>query len=353
MASSVAVTTSRPVVNPADFRSDTVTRPTAAMRTAMAEAVVGDDVLGDDPTVQELEREVAALFGKAAALFVSSGSQGNQIAARVHTRSGEEVAVGDNSHTYDWEMAGLAANAGLQARPLPAVKGRIDVEAVRETLRDAGGHRPACRLLLTENTHNFHGGAIVPLEHLQALRAVADEKGARVHLDGARLWNAAAATGVSLDAWAATADSAMACLSKGLGAPIGSVLVGEADFIAAARDVRKMLGGGMRQVGVLAAPALVALRDHRERLTEDHARAAALAEGFLGAKDIELPYGAPETNIVFVRAVGRDAAAIQAALEEVGVLAFATGSDVLRFVTHYDVDDADVERAIAAFLAAV
>lgn len=338
---------------PADFRSDTVTRPTTAMRQAMAEAVVGDDVLGDDPTVQELEREVAALFGKPRALFVPSGSQGNQIAAIVHTQPSDEVAVGDNSHMFDWEMAGLAGNAGVQARPLPAARGVIDLDAAADTLRAAGGHRPACRLLLTENTHNFHGGAIVPLEHLQALRSVATEKGARVHMDGARLWNAAAATGVGLAAWAATADSVMACLSKGLGAPIGSVLVGEEAFIAEAHDVRKRLGGGMRQVGVLAAPALVALREHRDRLVEDHARASRLAEGFLEGRDIELPYGEPQTNIVFVRAVGRDAEAIQATLERADVLAFATGKDVLRFVTHYDVDDAHVSKAIEAFLAAI
>ena len=338
---------------PADFRSDTVTRPTTAMRQAMAEAVVGDDVLGDDPTVQELQAEVATLFGKPAALFVPSGSQGNQIAAIVHTRPAEEVAVGDNSHMYDWEMAGLAGNAAVQARPLPAERGVIDADAVADTLRDAGGHRPACRLLLTENTHNFHGGSIVPLEHLQTLRRIATEKGARVHLDGARLWHAAAATGVSLADWAATADSVMSCLSKGLGAPVGSVLVGEADFIAEAHDVRKRLGGGMRQVGVLAAPALVAIRDHRDRLVEDHARATRLAEGFLQGADVELPYGMPQTNIVFVRTVGRDANAIQASLEAAGVLAFATGKDVLRFVTHYDVDDAGVERAIEAFLAAL
>ena len=338
---------------PADFRSDTVTRPTPAMRRAMAEAVVGDDVLGDDPTVRELEREVAAMFGKPAALFVPSGSQGNQIAAIVHTSAGEEVAVGANSHCYDWEMAGLAANAGVQARTVPASRGVIDADGVRATLREAGGHRPACRLLMTENTHNFHGGAVVPLEHLQALHAIAVERGARVHLDGARLWNAAAATGVALADWAATADSVMACLSKGLGAPVGSVLVGDGDFIAAARDVRKRLGGGMRQVGVLAAPGLVALREHVDRLAEDHVRAARLAEGFLQGRDVSLPYGEPETNIVFVQVAGRDASAVQAALEAAGVLAFATGADVLRFVTHYDVDDADVERAVEAFLAAV
>ncbi len=323
------------------------------MRAAMAAAVVGDDVLGDDPTVRELESEVAALLGKEAALFVPSGTQGNQIAAHIHAGPGEEVAVGASAHTYDWEMAGLAVLSGLQARTLPADGGRIDLDAAASALHPAGGHRPACRLLTTENTHNFHGGAIVPLDHLQALREIARERGAKVHMDGARLWNASAATGISPADYAATADSVMTCLSKGLGAPVGSVLSGERDFIARAHDVRKMLGGGMRQVGVLAAPALVGLREQRAGLAHDHARALRLAEGFMQGRAIELPYGFPETNIVFVTAVNRDAHRIESDLAAEGILAFATGADTLRFVTHYDVDDAMVERAIEAFLAAV
>jgi threonine aldolase len=334
---------------PSDFRSDTVTRPTPAMRRAMAEARVGDDVFGDDPTVAELESEVAGLFGREAALFVPSGTQGNQIAAHLHAGPGEEVALGENSHTYDWELAGLAALSGLQARPLPAPGGCIDLDAVRATLRPAGGFRPACRLLTTENTHNFLGGAVVPLEHLRALKALAQEKGARVHLDGARIWNASVASGVSLADYGATADTLMACLSKGLGAPVGSVLVGDRETIARGREVRKLLGGGMRQVGVLAAPALVALREQRAGLAADHARAARLAEGFLQGTDVELPHGAPETNILFVRARGRSAQALAARLAEADVLAIATGPDVLRFVTHHDVGDEDVGRALEAF----
>jgi len=336
----------------ADFRSDTVTRPTPAMRAAMAAAVVGDDVLGDDPTVRELEREVADLLGKEAALFVPSGTQGNQIAAHLHAGPGEEVAVGASSHTYDWEMAGLAALSGLQARTLPEALGCLDLDAAAAALHPAGGHRPACRLLTTENTHNFHGGAVVPLDHLQALQTIARERGAKVHMDGARLWNACEATGIAPAEYAATADSVMTCLSKGLGAPIGSVLSGTSAFIERAHDVRKMLGGGMRQVGVLAAPALVALREQRAGLADDHARAQRLAEGFMEGRAVELPYGFPDTNIVFVTAVGREAQPIEAALAEAGVLAFATGPHTLRFVTHYDVDDEMVERAIAAFLAA-
>jgi threonine aldolase len=333
----------------ADFRSDTVTRPTPAMRRAMAEAVVGDDVLGDDPTVRELEQEAAGLFGREDALFVPSGTQGNQIAAHLHAGPGEEVAVGQNCHSFDWELAALAAISGLQARPLPAERGRIDPDAVRATLREAGGFRPACRLLLVENTHNFHGGAVVPLEHLETLRDIAAEKGARVHLDGARLWNASAESGVPLETYGRVADSIMVCLSKGLGAPVGSLLIGDRAFTERARHVRKMLGGGMRQVGVLAAPALVALREQRAGLAADHERARALAAGFTGFDGVSLPYGPVETNIVFVRAEGRDASRIAAALGEAGVLTIATGPDTLRFVTHYDVGDEDVARAVQAF----
>jgi threonine aldolase len=323
------------------------------MRRAMAEAVVGDDVYGEDPTVRELEAEVASLLGREAALFVTSGTQGNQIAARILTSSGEEVAVAGSSHSHDWEMAGLAALAGLQARALPTERGRIDVEAARSALHPAGGHRPACRLLMVENTHNFHGGAVVPLDHLKALFRTAREAGARVHLDGARLWNAAVASGTPLREYGAVADTIMVCLSKGLGAPIGSVLVGDRATIDRAHDVRKLYGGGMRQAGVIAAPALVAVRTMRERLREDHARARRLGDAFVRSAGVTLPFGPPDTNLVFVRVEGRDARAVQARLAERGVLASATAADTLRFATHYDVDDRAVDRAVEAFAHAV
>lgn len=338
---------------PADFRSDTVTRPTAAMRRAMAEAVVGDDVFGEDPTVRELEAEAAHLFRREAALFVPTGCMGNQIAARVHGRPGEEVVVEATAHMVDWELAGLAALAGLQARTLPSARGCLDPDAVRATLRPAGGFRPRCGLLLLENTHNFHGGAVVPLEHLRTLYAVARERGAKVHLDGARLWNAAMATGTALADYAAAADSLMVCLSKGLGAPAGSLLVGDAAFVAQARDARKLLGGGMRQAGVLAAPGLVALRTMRARLVDDHRRARRLAEGLTAAPRASAPTGPPDTNIVIVRVEGADARALCDAMRRRGVLALPAGADRVRFVTHYDVDDDDVDAAIAAFAEAV
>lgn len=337
-----------------DFRSDTVTRPTAAMRRAMAEAVVGDDVYGEDPTVAELEAETAQLFRRDAAIFVPTGCMGNQIAARLHARPGEEAVVEAKAHMLDWELASLAALGGVQARPLASARGCLDPDEVAATLRPAGGFRPRCGLLLLENTHNFHGGAVVPIEHLRALRAVAKTRGARVHLDGARLWNAAVATGTSLPEYGAVADSLMVCLSKGLGAPVGSMLVGDADFVAAARDARKLLGGGLRQVGVLAAPGLVALRTMRARLVDDHRRARRLAEGLLAAAGddpsrVSAPTGPPDTNIVIVRVEGVDAAALCAALARRGVLALPAGPDRVRFVTHHDVGDDDVGAALAAF----
>jgi threonine aldolase len=334
---------------PADFRSDTVTRPTAALRRAMAEAEVGDDVYGEDPSVRALEQEVASVLGKPAALFVPTGSMGNQIAVSLQTSPGQEVAIGAEGHSFNWEMGGLAALCGVQARPLPTVRGCFDLDAVRATLRPGGGFQPACRLLVVENTANHNGGAVVPLEHLAALREIALARGARVHLDGARLWNASAASRVPVARYAATADTVMVCFSKGLGAPVGSALVGEQAVVARARDVRKRLGGGMRQAGVIAAPALLALRTHRDRLVEDHARARRLAEGFARVPGAEVLFLPVETNLVFVRTPGIPSADVKEALARAGVLVGTSGRDTLRFATHLDVDDADVERALAAF----
>jgi threonine aldolase len=342
-----------PTTRPSDFRSDTVTRPTAALRRAMAEAVVGDDIYGEDPTVRELEQEVAQVLGKEAALFVPSGSMGNQIAVRLQTSPGQEVAIGASGHSYDAEMAGLAALSGVQARPLATERGCFDVEEVRAALKPAANFHPACRLLIVENTSNFNGGAVVPLAHMTALREVALQRGARVHLDGARLWNASAASGVSVARFAAQADTVMVCFSKGLGAPIGSALAGDNATMARARDVRKLLGGGMRQVGVIAAPALLALRTHRERLKDDHARARRLVEGLKQIHGLEVLFEPVETNLVFVRIAGRTAQSVKEALAARGVIAGTTAKDTLRLATHLDVDDADVDRALAAFAEAM
>lgn len=338
---------------PADFRSDTVTRPTPQMRKAMAEAVVGDDVFGEDPTVSRLETETARLLGKEASLFVPTGCQGNQIAIRLHTHPGEEICVESASHTWDWELAGAAALSGVQARALPSVRGVLDPELVRATLRSAGGFRPRCGLVVVENTHNFHGGAVVPIDALRRVHAAAKDRGAAVHMDGARLWNAAIASNTPLSEYGTVADSIMVCLSKGLGAPIGSMLAGDAAFVARAREVRKLFGGGMRQVGVIAAPGLVALRENRARLAEDHGRAQSLAMGLCEAARTTLPGGPPDTNIVIVRVERADAKALSDALKARGVLALPAGPEKLRFVTHYDVDDADVTRAVTAFHDAV
>jgi threonine aldolase len=333
---------------PADFRSDTVTRPTPALRRAMAEAVVGDDVYGEDPTVKELEEEVAQVLGKDAALFVPTGSMGNQIAVRLLALPGQEVAIGAEGHSYNWEMAGMAALSGVQARPLATVRGCFDLADVRATLKPAANFHPACRLLIVENTANHNGGAVVPLAHMTALREAALQRGARVHLDGARLWNAVAASGVSAAKFAAQADTVMVCFSKGLGAPVGSALAGDNATMARARDVRKLLGGGMRQAGVLAAPALLALRTHRQRLVEDHARAQRLAAGLAALPGLEVLFQPVETNLVFVRVLDRPAQVVKEALAARGVLTGTSAKDTLRFATHLDVDDADVERALAA-----
>jgi threonine aldolase len=338
---------------PSDFRSDTVTRPTAALRRAMAEAVVGDDVYGEDPTVRELEQEVAQVLGKEEALFVPTGSMGNQIAVRLQTGPGQEVAIGAQGHSYEWEMAGLAALSGVQARPLPTARGCFDLDQVRATLKPSANFHPACRLLVVENTANHNGGAVVPLAHMTALRETALQRGARVHLDGARLWNASAASGVAVAKYAAQADTVMVCFSKGLGAPVGSALAGDRATMARARDARKLLGGGMRQVGVIAAPALLALRTHRARLRDDHARARRLAEGLKALPGVEVLFEPVETNLVFVRVAGRSAQDLKDRLAARGVLTGTTSKDTLRLATHLDVDDADVDRALAAFAEAL
>lgn len=334
----------------ADFRSDTVTRPTPAMRRAMAEAEVGDDVFEDDPTVAALERRAADLFGKEAGLFVPTGTMGNLAAIACHTQPGEEVFVEALSHAYNNEVGGAARFAGVLTRTLDSDRGLLDPEVVRRFARPASLHSPRTALLIVENTHNFWGGRVVPLAHLGALHAVAREKGMAVHVDGARLFNAAVATGTEPRAWGARCDTLQLCLSKGLGAPVGSLLLGAAEWIARARRVRKTLGGGMRQVGVLAAPGLLALEEGPKHLAADHARARRLAEALADVHGCLVDPAACETNILFVRTTAGPASygPLAAGLEARGVLAVALGDLGVRFVTHRDVDDADVARAVAA-----
>ncbi len=337
-----------------DLRSDTVTRPTPAMRRAIMDAEVGDDVFGDDPTVQALERRVAELAGKEAALFVTSGTMGNQLAIKCHTEPGDEVLLEPESHIFLYEQGGLGANSGCLAHLVPAERGLIAPGQVAAAVRDpADDHAARVRLLCLENTHNRQGGVVVPLAGLQAVAVTARAHGVAVHLDGARLWNASVASGVPVRDWAAAADSVMMCFSKGLGAPVGSILTGPGDFIRRARRVRKRWGGGMRQVGILAAACLHALDHHVERLAEDHRRARTLAAGFAAAPGVRVPE--PETNIVIVTLEhpALDPAAVLRALEARGVRMVSFGARRLRAITHLDVDDAGVARAVAGFGEAV
>jgi len=336
-------------MNVVDLRSDTVTRPTPAMRRFMMEAEVGDDVYGDDPTVHALERRVAELTGKDAALFVPSGTMGNQIAVNGHVRPGEEVLLERESHIFLYEQGGIAANSGALAHIVGGERGVLPADALENALREDDEHVARLRLVCAENTHNRAGGAIVPLERLRALADAARARGVRVHLDGARLWNASVATGIPIREWASAADSVMMCFSKGLGAPIGSILVGDATLMHEARRTRKRWGGGMRQVGLLAAAALYALDHHLARLAEDHVRARTLADGFRTAPGVRV--AEPDTNIVIVELVdpALDPDAVVAGLETRGVWMTTFGRGRLRAITHLDVDDAGLARAVDAF----
>jgi len=340
--------TNAPIV---DLRSDTVTRPTPGMREAIAHAEVGDDVFGDDPTVLALERRVATLTGKAAALYVPSGTMGNQLAVAVQTRPGDKVVLEAESHIFLYEQAGVAASAGCLAHIVPGERGVIAPESLAPILADdpEDDHIARPALLCLENTHNRHGGVIVPLERLRATAAAARAAGLNVHLDGARLWNASVATGVPLREWAAPFDTVMMCFSKGLGAPVGSILVGSAQTVRHARRLRKRWGGGMRQAGMLAAACLWALDHHVERLAADHARARALAAGLRAAAGVRV--AEPETNIVLVDLddPALERAAVLAALESRGVRLIGFGRQRIRAITHLDVDDSGIARAIEVF----
>ncbi|GHF33615.1 threonine aldolase [Deinococcus metalli] len=331
----------------ADLRSDTVTRPTPAMREAMAQAVVGDDVYGEDPTVNELQAEVARLTGHEAGLFMPSGSMTNQVGIAVHTRRGEEVVCAEGSHIYEWELGMMAAFSGVVPRFVPAPLGVPAPQDVRAAVRHSV-HQSPTGLISLENTHNKAGGTVIPLEVLAQIRAVADDEGLPLHLDGARVFNAAAALGVPLSAITRHFHTVSVCLSKGLGAPVGSVLVGSATLMKEAHRYRKMLGGGMRQAGILAAAGLVALRDGPGWLADDHRRARTLAEALVGAGyDVNL--AAVQTNIIY--ATIPDAAARSAAWAERGVLANALGPDSVRFVLHHQIGDDALDGAIRVLTA--
>ncbi|QQE81344.1 low-specificity L-threonine aldolase [Alicyclobacillus sp. SO9] len=330
-----------------DLRSDTVTQPTQAMREAMASAQVGDDVYGEDPTVLQLEETAADLLGKEAALFVTSGTQGNQVAIASHVKTGEEVIAEAESHVFMYEAAAVSVFTGAQIRQVAGHRGSMSAAAVEAAIRDDTDiHQPRTALITVEDTHNRAGGAVLPIRDLQDLRKVADSYGIPVHMDGARLFNAAVALDMPPREIAAYADTVQICLSKGLCAPIGSLVLGSREFIESCRKWRKRLGGGLRQAGVIAAPGLIALEEMRSRLKDDHDNAKKLANGLAEIEGIAVNPDKVDTNIVIVELEQSvDTTAFVSALKRHGVLANGFGAKRVRFVTHHDVSTVDIAAA--------
>jgi threonine aldolase len=331
-----------------DLRSDTVTQPTDEMREAMARAVVGDDVFGEDPTVRDLEALAASMLGKEAGLFVPSGTMANLVAVMTHTQKGDEVLVEAGAHVYYYEVGSMSAVAGVMPRPIVGQLGYVGPEQLREAVRPSNIHFPIPRLLCVENTHNRAGGIPFGPAEMDAVCVTAHELGLVVHVDGARIFNATVALGVPAPALVRHADSVMFCVSKGLSAPVGSVLVGSRTVIDRARRFRKMVGGGMRQAGVIAAAGLVALRTMVTRLAEDHANARTLATGLARMPGLSVDLVQVRTNIVRVQVNGSTAAEFSARLREAGVLALPTGPATIRMVTHRHIAARDVDRALEA-----
>ncbi len=327
----------------ADFRSDKVARATREMIEAMASCQWGDGLYDDGPTVHELERLAARVTGKEAALFVSSGTMANQIAVHTHTKPGDAVVLDDTAHIF-WTEGGTGPTlSGVQTFPLPSKRGLMRIEDVRRVFaRLDVGARPT--LVCTENTHNFGGGHVVPLDYLREIRRIATKHGARIHLDGARIFNASVKTGIPARTFAATADSIMFCLSKGLCAPVGSMLCGDREFIERARRFRERIGGLLKQSAPLAAAGLVALKTMVPRLRDDHANAARLARGFRALRGLEVEPA--DTNMVFVTVRGLDGDRVVGALEKRGVLTYHLGAGRLRFAVHRDIDAGDIDRAV-------
>jgi threonine aldolase len=336
-----------------DLRSDTFTRPTPAMRQAMASAEVGDDVWGEDPTIKRLEAAVAERLGHQAALFVPSGTMGNQICLRLAAPPGTECLANEDNHILWYEAAAAPVLSGVQLHPVPGSRGVLEPAAARARVRTARYGVPTSAIAV-EQTHNRAGGAIQPLEVLEGLRELADEAGLHLHCDGARIWNASVASGVPLERYGALFDSLSVCFSKALGAPVGSAVVGDRDLVARAREVRHLYGGAMRQAGVLAAAALVALEQHIDRLAEDHANARALAETVAAAVPGSVEVAAVQTNMVLLdaEAFGADGPGLVERLAGLGVLAADTDPGRVRLVFSYEVSADDAERAAKAVVAA-
>lgn len=339
---------------PIDLRSDTVTKPTAAMKEFMAKAPLGDDVFGEDPTVLELEKETAKLLGHEAAVFMPTGTMSNQIAIKLHTQSGDEMLCESTCHIYTWEAGGPAVLSGVTSRTIPGNAGVLTLEDLEDKIRPSNDHYTRTSIVCLENTHNRGGGKVFPLEEIKRIRAWTREHNLAFHLDGARLWNAAVASGLSLSAFATEFDTVSVCFSKGLGAPVGSALVGSTAHIRKARKFRKLFGGGMRQAGVIAAAALFALRNNIPRLAEDHANAQLLADAVRANPILSLDPDCAETNLVWFRlAPGKGTnTALAAKLKAQGILVSTPAPGLLRACTHLDVNEVQV-RFVAKVLETV
>jgi threonine aldolase len=334
-----------------DLRSDTVTRPTAGMRKAMAGAEVGDDVFGEDPTVNALQERVAGLLGKEAALFVPTGTMANQLSIKSHTQPGDEVIIEATSHAYNFEGGAGGALSGVQFNLIHGVRGMMEPAQVEEAIRPQDHHYAVTRLICLENTHNRGGGSIYPIEKACDIFQLAKKRELRVHLDGARLWNASVATGIKPQEYAQWADSVSVCLSKGLGAPMGSLVAGSKTFVHQVHRFRKMFGGGMRQAGIVAAAGIYALDYHVERLEEDHRNAKRLAMGLSEMKGVSINPEQVETNIVIFDCsrTGMTASQMVESMKKEKILILSVGKTLVRLLTHLDVTAEDIETALKAF----
>jgi threonine aldolase len=330
-----------------DLRSDTVTKPSKGMREAMANAEVGDDVFGEDPTVNKLQQKVAELLGKEAALYVPSGTMGNQVCIKVHTQPGDEVIAEKGCHMFNYETAGMAFLSNVQVNTIEGKRGVFTVEDVKRVIRPKAYYMPRTRLICMENTHNRAGGTIIPIEVIEEMSALARNEGIRFHLDGARLWNACAETGITPKEYASYVDSISVCLSKGLGAPVGSVIAGPAEFIAEARRYRKIFGGGMRQAGVLAAAGIYALENNVSRLKEDHVKAKSLANELSTIRGFDIDMDSVQTNIIIIslEKLGKTPEEVLQVLKSKGVLLTLGNYMGIRAVTHMDVSSEQVMYA--------
>ncbi len=333
-----------------DLRSDTVSKPTAEMREVMVKAEVGDDVFGEDPTVNQLQEMMAKLTGNQSALFVPSGTMSNQISINVHTQPGNEVIVEHNSHLYNYESGAPALLSGVQIMPLKGNRGCFTLEQVKQAVRPANIHHPQTALICIENTHNREGGTIFPLDEIKRISHFARENGIHIHLDGARLWNASIATGISIQEYCQYFDSASLCFSKGLGAPVGSIIVGSYEFIKRARYYRKVYGGGMRQAGILAAAAIYAVQNNLERLKEDHRRARNLGDFIATLPGIRIDQETLQTNIIVfdVKESGQSGEQVINSLAKLGVKMLTFAGTKIRAVTNLHITDNDIEHTISA-----